>query len=488
MKIAYPTYQRGFTRESLEECCRIAVRLVSEEGMFVKHDAFLDRVRGKPGVTIDGLRVRFDRAGVQSTLDAWIERTRGQLQTAAEAPPPKEDGDWVFATGGVSIAVIDARTDEIRPATVEDLRSGIRLATSYGDQIAGIYPVAPQDLPPLMRAVAVFKVCYESSENIFPYDYLHIRQTPFIHEMHKVMGKPFTVTLVVSQPLRIDENDVEVFLRFYDRWKQGEKINFQVLDYPMLGISKPITSTGCFAMNLTNTLAVHMLFSAFDEELTTAVGGQVGLPVDFHGTCWAWGSPRKHLYEWLRTRAMPVLCGVEAPRYAVASTLLETSSCTIDFQAGMEKMATCLTAALQGCRNFRGLGNLCVDDLYSPVQFVIDVEIVRYVRELIESFKAHPDVFATEGLYELCRDCVREDDSFLSHIDTVSKVRSVLPSEGLIRREKLQAWLAHKMELVDRAREEAIERMKGPLTFRLPEDKQRELDRIYAEAEAVLSE
>ena len=487
MEIAWPRYEGDFTREGLEECCRIAVRLVSEEGLLVQHDAFLDHIRGKPGVTVDGFRVRFEESRVEAKLDSWIAATRKSLQ-AASAPKKTSGEAWTFATGGVSINVIDVESDEIRLANVEDLRSGIRLAASYDEDIGGIYPVAPQDLPPLLRAVAVFKICYESSKNIRPYDYLHILQTPFIYEMHKVMGHPFTVTLVVPQPMRIDENDLDVFLSFYDRWKRGEDINFQILDYPMLGVSKPITSTGCFTMNVADTLAVSMLLHAYDEAIDLDPAGQVGLPVDFRSACWAWGSPRKHLYDWLRSRVFPVLCGVEVPRYAVSSALLETSSSAIDFQAGMEKMATCLTAALQGCRRFVGLGNLCVDDLYSPTQFVIDVEIVRYVRELIESFSAHPDVLATEGLYELCRDCVRGDDEFLSHPDTVTKLRNILPSKGLIHREKLQSWLAHGRLLVDRAREEAIERMKRPLTFQLPGDKQKDLDRIYTDAQAALAD
>ena len=90
-------------------------------------------------------------------------------------------------------------------------------------------------------------------------------------------------------------------------------------------------------------------------------------------------------------------------------------------------------------------------------------------------------------LYEVCRDCVRGDDQFISHPDTVARFRNVLPSCGLVRREKLRSWLAHKELLVDRAREEAIERMKTPQPFHLPEDKQKELDRIYCRAEESLA-
>ena len=485
MHYVYPTYEGDFTRSALLECCDVAVRLVSEEGIVVRHDAFLDAVAGKPGVAIDGWRVRFDKAGVRDELDCWIDRTRERLQAAADRPADGRDDQWTISSGGTSIAVRDVETDEVRPATCEDLRQLIRLVESY--DMGGCYPVAPQDLPPMMRTMACFKICWESSERVRPYDYLHISQTPFLYEMHQVMGQPFTVTLCVPQPMRIDENDLEVFLSFYDRWKRGEAVNLQVLDYAMLGISKPITSTGCFAMNLTNTLAVHMLFRAFDPKIDLALQGQVGAPVDFSSACWAWGHPRRHLYHYLAARALPVLCGVDSGRYAMRAALLEASSSALDMQTGMERMASCLVPALQGARHFTGAGSLCVDDLYSGVQFVVDVEIVRYVREIIESFTPHADVFGMEGLYELCRDCIREDDLFLSHPDTAAKLRNVLPGDGLIRREKLRSWLAHESLLADHARAEAVERMRMPQSFQLPDDKQTELDRIYHRAEEALA-
>lgn len=484
MQYAYPKYCGDFRRETLLDGCQIAARLVAEEGIAVHHDAFLDAVRGRPGVTVSAQRVRFDRRRVQAELDAWLDATRAQLEAGKKAtagPPPA----WQVSAGGVSMNVRDAETDAVRAATTEDLRAGIRLAESYG--IGGIYPVAPQDLPPLMRAVACFKICYESSELVWPYDYLDIRQTPFLYDMHQLMGQPFTVTLVVPQPLRIDENDLEVFLRFHERWQAGADIRFQVLDYAMLGISKPISAVGCFTMNLANTLAMRMLFKAFDPAIELGLRGQVGHPVDFRAACWAWGHPRRHIYHWLAARALPVLCGVEVNAYRLSGALLESSSCAADLQTGMERMASCLLPALQGARHFTGAGNLCVDDLYSPVQLVLDVEIVRYVRETLEAFTPHPDTFEITGLYELCRDCARGDALFLAHPDTAAKARTLLPSEGLIRREKLGAWEAHGTLLKDRARTEALERMRKPLEFRLPADKQKELDRIYQRAEQTLA-
>lgn len=150
-------------------------------------------------------------------------------------------------------------------------------------------------------------------------------------------------------------------------------------------------------------------------------------------------------------------------------------------------MATALMGTMNGARCFSGAGSLCVDDLFSGVQLVLDMEIVEYVREVIESFDPHPDILSTDNLYENIEKVCRGEDIFLSCDDTVQKFRNILPSSNRIVRDKLPSWRQHNKRLVDRAREEAIERIRTQPDFRISEDKQRELNRIYARAEADLA-
>ncbi|MBU0610786.1 MAG: trimethylamine methyltransferase family protein, partial [Armatimonadetes bacterium] len=127
-----------------------------------------------------------------------------------------------------------------------------------------------------------------------------------------------------------------------------------------------------------------------------------------------------------------------------------------------------------------------VDDVFSPTQFVIDVEMVAYLRELIEAFDPHPDIVAMDGLYEECRDVGLGLDTFLSHPNTVRRFRNVMPSSDRIVREKLRSWLQHQRTLKDRARDEALERIATCPEFELNETKREGLARIYAKAEQAL--
>ena len=483
MEYLYPTYGIDLTPEIMAECREIVLRLLHEVGFLVPHDEFLSKISGSAGIRIDSQRVYFDPSFTRHYLDEFIASHRPPKPAPTQPPSPSDN--WQVQIAGYSMCVLDIETGEIRSATCQDLRDMIKLANSFG--VGGSYPCMPQDLPPIMRAIACFKICWEMSDNIRPYDYQQPEQTRYIYEMHRVMGKPFDLGLTVPTTMTLDPKDVSIFLHFYPDWKKSRDIRFVTHDYGMVGIIKPITAPGCAAMILTDKLAVHMLFNLFDPEIRIPISAAGGHPTDLRHACWAFGSPRRHLWSYLGSRVMPMLGGHDPETYGQTRVLLETSSPAVDEQAALEKMAQGLLGALQGARTFGYAGVLCVDDVFSGVQFVIDVEMVNYIREMVESFNPHPDIINIHGLYEECRDVALGKETFISHINTVKRLRNILPSSDRIVREKLRSWMAHRKLLKDRAREEALERIRTFEPYHLPADKQKELDRIYARAEAQLT-
>ena len=478
----YPKYDVDLTPAMLQECRGIAVRLLHEVGFLFPHERVIAQISGRPGIRIEGQRVYFDTA----LAEQYLAQTIAAWQ--AKAPPqpkaPGKDEPWRVRIAGVSMNVVDMETDEIRLATCQDLRDGIRLVNSFG--VAGNYPVMPQDVPPLMREVTCAKICHEMGRGIYPSDYQHLRQARYMYEMHRVMGQKFNIGFVVPAAMTIDPHEIDVFFEFYDDWKKNRDITFCTYDYAMGGITKPITVPGCATMILAETLAVHIIFKLFDPELHVPVGMHGPAPTDMRNACWAWGTPHRHLFTYLGSRIMPRLCGYEPHVYKQGTVLLETASCGVDAQAAFEKMAQGLLGALQGARTFYYAGALCVDDLFSPVQFVLDVEMVDYIRQVVEAFAPHPDIVSIDGLYEECRDVSLGRDMFIAHENTVRRHRHILPTSDRIVREKLQSWLSHGKLLKDRARDEARQRIKSYEPEPLPADQQQELDAIFARAQADL--
>ena len=481
MRYHYPTYRVDISPDTVTECLDAATRLLDEVGFLVPHGGFLAAMAGRPGLALRGERVHFSPELTQQ----YLARYRHGLADSVPGPEAEPPGDdWAVQIAGYSMAVRDLHTGEVRDGTCEDLRDAIKLAGSYG--IGGMYPVMPQDVPPIMRALACFRICWEMSDSIGPYDYQQPEQVPFVYEMHQAMGKRMDLTLTVPGAMTIDPKDLDIFLEFYPLWRANRDINFRVLDYGMLGITKPLTAPGCATMQLAESLAVHMLLNLYDPDINVPIIMTVGQPTDLRHACWAFGSPRRHLYSYLQHQLQARLAGREPKAYRQVGVLLETSSAAEDEQAALEKMASGLLGALQGARTFGYAGVLCVDDVFSPVQFVIDVEIVDYIRETIQAFAPHRDVMQTAGLYDECRAVALGEDTFLSHPNTVHRFRNVLPSPHLIVREKLRPWLSHMSTLRDRAREEAIARIQAWVPCEMPADRGRQLESIYQRAQRAL--
>ena len=485
MEYHYPEYTVDLTPETLAVCRDVAQRLLADVGLKVGPAEFVAAISGHDGVSVSGDRVHLSRALTDRLFD---EYTRENCERLAQPEPASGEDAWSLSCGGYSIMVLDMQTDEARPATRQDLRDLIRLVRSFG--WGGAYPCTPQDVPPLMRALSCFKICWEESDNIRPFDYMDIRQTPFLFEMHRVMDQPFVINVNIPHAMTLAENDVAVFLQHYPAWKRNHaEIGFySICDYPMLGVSKPITSTGSLACYLSQSFGTYMLFRLFDPEVMMLPRLSTGHPVDLHAMCWAFGSPRRHLYEYLDDHARAALCGLRRERYRPRTANMESSSCAVDARAGMEKTASALLAALQGARRFTGAGNLAVDDLFSGVQFGVDVEIFEYVKEAVQCFDPHPDLLTTDGLYEVLADVALGKAEFYSHMDTATRVRNLLPVSKRRPHEKLRTWMTHGRNMVDRVREECLERIRTQEPFVLAQDKRRELDKIYARAEAALAE
>ncbi len=485
MRYRYPEYNVDLTPELLGKCRDVAQRLLEEVGLKVRNPGFVKTLQGQKGVRVEGERVHLSRPLTDRFMEEYIGQTRAALiKSDGEQKPGLE---WTLRCNGFSIMVIDVETDEARPATCRDLRDLIRLVRSFG--MSGSYPCTPQDVPPLMRALACFKICWQESDNIRPFDYMDVRQTPYLLEMHRVMGKPFTINVNVPQAMTVSEHDIDIFMKYYPVWKRNhsEIAFYSICDYPMLGVSKPITATGSLTSYLSQSFGTYMLFKLFDPDVEMLPRLSAGFPVDLQTLCWAYGSPRRHLYDFLNSRALPALCGLRPEEYAPSAGSLDTGSCAVDVRAGIEKTSSALVSALQGARYFTGAGNLAVDDLFSGVQLVIDVEIFEYVKELVQSFSPHPDLVTMDGVYEVLQDVAMGTDEFYSHPDTAAKVRHLLPVSKRRPAEKLRAWMAHRQNLKERAREECIERIRTQPPFQLAAKQSAELETIYARAERELA-
>jgi trimethylamine:corrinoid methyltransferase-like protein len=311
---SYPQYKISIDHVVIRKCIDMAPGLLSEVGFRVPNERFLSKLANKKGLRIENERVYFSVDIVNRYIDRFIQSSKAKAkEQVSQRSPGVSDAEWQVKTDGFSMMIIDLETDQLREATCDDLRNMIKLANSFG--IDGSYMVMPQDVPPILQAIECFKICFETSNNIRPYDYQQPQQLPFIYEMHKVVERPMDIVLTIPSAFCIDGKDLDIFLEYYPVWKKSRDINFRVLDYPMTGITKPVGVSACATVCFCETLATHILFNLFDPEIELSISLAGGLPTDLKNACWAFGSPRAHLFRYLNSLVLPALLDIFPGEY-----------------------------------------------------------------------------------------------------------------------------------------------------------------------------
>jgi trimethylamine--corrinoid protein Co-methyltransferase len=158
----------------------------------------------------------------------------------------------------------------------------------------------------------------------------------------------------------------------------------------------------------------------------------------------------------------------------VAKSLLTTAH-GLDEQAAAEKASHTLLAALVGARMFTNAGFLAVDNYVSPIQMVIDREIVEYVRHVVEGLPVDDEAMGLAVIEEV----MRADGDFLSHPSTYANFRrSAWYPDLFEHRDYLGTDSNGGRMLTDRAREIARDLI-GQGDYVLPESSRSILDNIY---------
>ena len=162
---------------------------------------------------------------------------------------------------------------------------------------------------------------------------------------------------------------------------------------------------------------------------------------------------------------------------APAGSKLLTMGKLPDAQSAAERAMGVLFLSLAGVRAFGGGGRICMSEVCSPLQLMIDLEICRYVRRLGRGL-----LWRQQGVDLDLVESVGPHATYLDSEPVLSCFREEVHDADLFSRESVQAWLAAGARSVEqRARERMDSALEVP-PFELDRLKTRELDRIFNSA------
>ena len=385
---------RFLSQEEMETIHRNALRILDEIGMKIDHDDALDYLRSS-GCRVDHERktAKFPADVVQKYVDKmrsdFARREYPEMMSVRyshvrfKKEPFGIHSDFTVNAGGYCVFVHDM--DGVhRPATLQDTRDALRIVAQL-DQIThtGI-PVAAQDVPLGVRPVRMVAELVKATDKLggieafSPFDIEYICRIGEVvrGSAEELRRRPILVGYAEAKtPLTIDHNMCEVLIEYV---KRGMPQSLDTM--PNAGATAPIHPSAALALGVAETLAGLVLAYSVDGDACVTVDLTPSFCDMSTGIFKYAGAERASL---LGARIQMVSEFYGCPSGVHGG---KTDACAFDVRCGLEKGVSMLFPVLCGAVGFGTVGHIENAVTFSPVQAVMDNEMVRYIRRAISGF------------------------------------------------------------------------------------------------------
>ncbi|MBO3802393.1 MAG: trimethylamine methyltransferase family protein [Candidatus Brockarchaeota archaeon] len=349
-----------------------SLEVLERIGIQVSNEKLVGRIKGRKGFELEGGRVKI-RGYVVEDLVAEVRKRRKGRDAGNEE-------EVVISPGYPGCSkIVDLETDKIEPLTTDKLIEAAKLVDSLYDWgVRGEAPGAPVDVPPKLRRVAQCMIGYEYCRSAGPAPFESYEEAVYIKRMAEAMGQGFGIPIYVVSPLRLEGISVDRAIPFLER---GECEWISVSSMPLAGSTAPVYPVGAFIQGMSEALGGYaILHEAYP-------GVSVGFGINAYHFDMRYGnivigSPEQTLMD-----LFSIALGMYYGGGLYGSRSLRTMAKGVDAQAQVEKASSATVGVLTGPGTFVHGGELSIDELFSPVQLVLDCEIARYLARLAKGLE-----------------------------------------------------------------------------------------------------
>ena len=357
----------GFSVEAVwDGACSILDRI----GLLVDSEKVARLV--SKALAVDGGRARFPREVVEHYADEI--RAAGGAHSAA-APP----GGLVLINSCFSNQYIDPRTGKKRPFDVKTLVRCTKLAYRLKDEglLNGRVAGYPLDVPPRLQFLTAYFIdcCYGRSAG--PYCLSNDEAVlKYMMEIGSVMGHARVVGAEPVSPLKFVGASVNLAAEHC----RGD-VTVWVDAMPLMGVTAPLDWHAAWAQSVAENLGSFILLRTCGCEKVAPPSFRVFLPNMATGT--AYFSSPQHIFAMLSRRKVREFFALTTDG---AELMLVTAKAP-DQQAAAEKTAGAVLAKIFDFPYVEGAGNLWMDEIFSPQQLMIDLDICACVSAMKADFR-----------------------------------------------------------------------------------------------------
>ncbi len=419
-------------RDDVENIHKNVLRILAEVGFECCNESLLSAL-GAAGAEVDSRKslARFPAAVVEEFLEGAPKEDWATRKGVLDVQAPIYDGRYE-----------DPSTGELRPMTEERLAEYAMLA----------HALPNVDSPALLgcgwkdpEKEALFERFYSWKYGLRSYGSLHPASCgPQLKDLleayaglkAKALGEVFTGAVYMKHSLRLDEKEAGQYAYW---WKQG--CEPEVTYMTTGGLNAPVTPAGMVTMNLACQLALGLLRKACFGKNDFRIKAMISA-CDMRSLTRPYGRPE-----------MPVvnrLVIAMAEHYGVGCFVQSgyADAKRPSFEAGAQKAIGTSSALQLGADTMLAAGALSIDEVFSPIQLILDNELAGALRHLSSSIDCSDDAIGINEILEL-----GTAPTYIAQPHTVMHFRKCLWEPELWSRSLLARWEGEGMKMdVDLAR------------------------------------
>jgi len=240
---------------------------------------------------------------------------------------------------------------------------------------------------------------------------------------------------------------------------------------PVMGLNGPCDPVSTFTLALAECIGGAVILS---EVLP---GVPVGIvphpqPVDLRTGSMVFGSPEWELLD-LMHRDVFAHYGQDWN-----GKLMLTTAPTPNQQAVLDHATSALAGMLHGCRHFANVGQLSLDDVFSPAMLMLDLDILEHAGRVARGIWTGHGL-ELDALPALVDEVVRGNMLFGAHESTLANFREQYVTPRVLNRWALKQWEHAGRPDMLAAANEAADKAIATYQYEPPRDVLRDLQRIY---------
>ncbi len=452
---------RPLTQSQITQIHQASLAVLSRTGIHVENETARDLYR-QGGARVDGARIYISAQMVERALA--LAPSRVLLAGRDPAHDIVLEGKRVYAgTGGSPTAVLDPGAEAVRPATLADLGRMVALADKLAHCDFVVMPIYPTDIPAEHVPVNRFYTCLSNTTK-------HVmggvdsaqgaRQvielaTLIAGSAEALRARPIVSAIAcwMVSPLHLDTPVTDILLT----WCRAG-LPLALSSAPMAGSTSPVTLAGTLtqlnAEQLSGIVLTQLvrpgapvLAGYIPGMADMRSGGYLGGGIEF-GIMQAAAAQLAHFYR------VPIYCSGGMSDAKIP-----------DAQAGYEKMATFLLAAMSGANYIHhAVGMINNMSAASLEQAVIDDEIVGMALRVLRGVEVNDETLAVEAI-----DRVGPGGHYLMDPLTLAFMRSEYFQPRVSDRLNRTVWEeAGRQDTRQRAAARATRLLAGPTAPPLP--------------------